>query len=253
MALMTLNNELIDLKDKLEVFSKPDENGYYPVVLGAFNVYASNGAFYKITENLVRLFGPEAYINMKAKNGQLKAEAEHPKFVKGMTKEEWLQRLAMTDEKYTCGLFGEVKLDDVPRRLTTQKGEAYLTLGKIKPIGKYGDALKSDLETPDSNTSFSIRALSNRNVIAGIDVREIFAIYGWDWTNRGAISGAGTRTLVELQSYGLQVTTEELSAMITHLEQTSNPEELLSCQYDLEVTKHAIKRCSGGVCITKDW
>ena len=260
-TILTFKNELMDIREAMNKVSKPNKDGYYPVALGAFNAYISNGEYFKISDSVMKLFSESSYLLKKLKNGQLKAEADHPEYQAGWTKEQWIARLFDIREQKTCGIFGKIEVDTTPRRVKSQEGTLYLTTGLIKPQGEYGNALKSDLDNPDSNTSFSVRALSKvvGKTPDGNNIKEMISISTYDWVNRGASAVASKRTLTEsvtpdLLTEQIIFTDESLVHMLQNIELLSeNGIELHHIHDEIEEVSRAVKKCSGYECLINNW
>ena len=166
---------------------KPDEQGYYTVTFGGLNVVNSAGEFYPMTSEVKKLFDSSSTLMKKIKDGQLRAEWGHPTY-EGLTPKQRTARALTIVEKETCGHIKSIELTDKPVSIKGQPYPVYLITGKIRPEGPYGPSLKSTLENPDSNTSFSIRAFFKKVPDAnGMAQKPLGHIVTWDFVNSPGI------------------------------------------------------------------
>lgn len=136
----------------------PDASGYYDVVLGAFNVFNEHGAFYPLAP-VKALFDGSSDLMRRIKAGQLFSEHGHPVFDSRMTRKEMVMRVMRIEEKNVSGHIKEVYLDTESMR--DEGGNKIVTVfGRVRPHGPFGSALDDSLKSPDINTAFSIRSLT---------------------------------------------------------------------------------------------
>lgn len=169
---------------------KPDGNGYYDVVLGAVNVYNSRGEFYS-AEPAVKLMEDGGILQRRWKNGNLRSEYGHPKFLPGMSKKDFLFRIMDTWEQCVCAHIKKVELDD-SGSVKDEAGNSVIAFrGRIIPSGPFGDVLRRQLDNPDENVCFSIRSITDDVMEpSGRVVKRLREIYTWDYVNEPGISSA---------------------------------------------------------------
>lgn len=177
---------------------KPDENGYYTVVLGALDTYNSAGDFYPF-ESAKELFKESSSLMRRIKNGACRAEYGHPKKVPGMTDREFLSRILTIHEDKVCCHIKEVTIDS--NSVKGADGKPVLAIiGKIKPSGPYGQVLKEQLENKDENVCFSIRSLT-RDVFDGrVNRKNLMQVICWDYVNEPGIAVANKYQSPSLES-----------------------------------------------------
>lgn len=167
---------------------KPDNDGYYTVVLGGLNVYNSAGAYYPLASAKV-LFEESSTFMRRVKSACLKAECGHPKKTPGMSMRDYLGRIMQIEETNVCCHIAEVWLDH--ENVKDESGRTVVAImGKVKPTGPRGDALKAALDNPKENVCFSIRSLTDDRIEAGVLTKHIKNILTFDWVTEPGISFA---------------------------------------------------------------
>lgn len=125
---------------------RPDENGYYDVVLAMLDATSRNNAYYDVPSLLHEINDASTVFNMSITEGNLRGEYGHP------SEDSSLNRIA------------EVNQDRVSHHIrkiwTGERTERGIPLyGKIRPSGPYGKLLEDSLLNPMENTTFSLRCL----------------------------------------------------------------------------------------------
>jgi len=167
---------------------KPDENGYYEMVVGALNVYNSAGQFY-VFEQAKELFQESSQLMRRVSRGALRGEYGHPKPLPGMTTEQFANRVMSIDESNTCCHHKEISLDF--DRVKDASGKPVIAIiSKVCPSGPQGAALDRSLKNKDENVCFSIRAFTDDYRDRGIYKRVLKTIVTWDLVNEPGISAA---------------------------------------------------------------
>lgn len=167
---------------------KPDENGYYEVVLGALNFYNSIGAFYPL-EPAKKLFEESSSLMRRINSGALRGEMGHPKKQPGMSMRDYVSRILEIHEENVCCHIKEVRLDH--DSVKDENGKPVLAIiGKVKPSGPKGQSLKESLENPDENVCFSIRSLTHDTMVNGVLQKHLKTIITWDYVLEPGLSVA---------------------------------------------------------------
>lgn len=165
---------------------KRDSDGWFlDMVLGAFDVPNSVGDVYPLA-SAQQFFAPDSPLIRRASKGCLFGEADHPEWVKGMSKEEYFQRLNV------------VKFDNVSHGIRNlrlavitnpQSGERITAvIADILPVREKGVHLEKELLTKDINVAFSLRSLTRDT--PRMDLRynkHISRLITYDWVNEGGI------------------------------------------------------------------
>lgn len=168
---------------------KPDKEGYYELLSGAFNAYNESGQYYPMTEKLNSLFREDSVLIRKMRKGHLYGEMGHPKYSSKIyaSMDDYIKRLSNIEETRQALHIKEIKL--VPEK--NNRIHVYL---KLKPYGPYGQTVKECLETPSMNCALSIRSLVYEKIINGIVHKYIQAITTWDFVSEPGIASANKWT-----------------------------------------------------------
>jgi hypothetical protein len=167
---------------------KKDKDGYYELVVGALNVFNSAGQLY-VYEQAKSLFESSSQLMRRVKRGALRGEYGHPKYMPGMSNEQFANRVLSIDEAMTCCHHKDITLDY--NRVKDENGRSVIAIiSKVFPSGPFGPALERSLENPNENVCFSIRAFTDDHRDAGITKRILKTIVTWDYVNEPGISVA---------------------------------------------------------------
>lgn len=167
---------------------RPNADGYYPMVLGAFDAFNGNDQFYPIGP-VKELFAPGSALKRRIDNGALRGEYGHPRKLPGMTDRDFLMRLADIVELNTCVHIRKVTL--LPSGMLDEQGRPVVgVLGEIKPAGPKGAALQASLDNPNENVCFSIRSITVDRYEGRRYCKFLQAIYTWDYVNEPGMSVA---------------------------------------------------------------
>jgi hypothetical protein len=199
MSTVQLVNGVYKAEAGIEKGLKPDENGYYTVILGGLNCYNSAGAYY-VARNSTELFTSSSELMRRIKTGQLRGELGHPKRDPGSDLQSWLARAMTIDEQKVACHISEVWLDHSFGKNNPKMNNPDLVAiyGKVRPSGPFGQCLKETLENPKENAAFSIRALTEDKRVNGRLEKTLVQIITWDYVNEPGLSLAnkwGTPTL----------------------------------------------------------
>lgn len=194
---------------------KPDEDGYYTLIVGALNCYNSRGEYYTL-DAAKKLFESSSILMRRIQNGELRGEIGHPQKLPGSTDREYIQRILTIDESKVICHFKEIWLDyNYAKTVPDMNNDTVVIMAKLKPAGPYGHVLKESLDNPNENTSFSIRSLTNNRLENGIVVKNIVNIITWDYVNEPGISKANKWDSPATESEDFSIATEEmLSGMV---------------------------------------
>lgn len=199
---------------------KPDEDGYYTLVVGALDVFNSAGAFYPL-DTAKRLFDSSSNFMRRVKDGNCKGETGHPKRTPGMTQTDFLHRVMTIEETNVCCHFKSFELNTTD--VKDNNGRPVVAIiAEVKPAGPQGPALKEALENKHENVCFSIRSLT-RDVRqpTGIVNKNISDIVCFDWVTEPGISVAKKYHSPALEGMGLESNSEpveEVSITLEHID-----------------------------------
>lgn len=182
---------------------KPDENGYYRVVLGGLNIVNSVGEFYTADGNVRSLFSRSSDLMRRIENRNLKGENGHPKQMPGEKKEDYYRRAMTIEETNISHHILSVELDESFGRNNPEFKNPDIVgiIGMVCPCGPHGPALKAELDNPMINVNFSIRALSRNSYRSGRTIRTLEHIETWDWVTEPGLAVANKYSSPSLESF----------------------------------------------------
>lgn len=165
---------------------RQEEDGYYRVILGALNVYNASSEYYEY-EGAKELFKASSSLMRRVKRGALRAENGHPKWLPGMSEDEYAQRIMQIYENRVCAHIKQVDLV-----FDTYKDEAGRPIigieGLVAPAGELGYVLEKALNNPNENIAFSIRSFTE-NIPTYRGIKKILRnIISWDYVGEQGIS-----------------------------------------------------------------
>lgn len=160
---------------------KPDSEGYYPVVLGAFETSNGHGDVYTFEQQTADLFKGSSQLMRQIEAGNLWGEWGHPKLQPGETMQAFIRRCLVVSESRYAFHIRKVYLDS--ESVKDKNGKAVVAvIGEIKPMGPFGPMLKEILDTPSANACFSVRAQTDdTNLPNGREQRSVKYIITWDY------------------------------------------------------------------------
>lgn len=198
---------------------KPDADGYYELVLGALDTFNESGAYYPLGP-AKKVFDTSSSLMRRIANGNCKGECGHPKQLPGQSIRDYLGRIMRIEETNVCCHFKEVRLET-----GTVKGKNGLpvtaVVGKVRPSGPRGPALKDALENPHENVCFSVRSLTKDLPINGILHKNIQTIVCWDWVTEPGIAVADKYHSPSLEALNDTEFTEEHLESVEQLQKAS--------------------------------
>lgn len=175
---------------------KQDENGYYPMVVGALNVFNSGGSFYPLA-GAKQLFEESSSFQRRVQRGALRGEMGHPKPPpRAMTAaeqrvrdEEFIRRNLSIYEERVCCHHMKIWLDF--DSVKDKEGRPVISImSLVKPSGELGHVLEKQLQNPHENVCFSIRSFTDNRVRFGIEERTLKEIVTFDCVNEPGIATA---------------------------------------------------------------
>lgn len=180
---------------------KPDEDGYYTVVVGGFETSNVHGARYAFTPTVKALFDSSSQFQRQISKGILYGEFGHPKLMPGERIADYIRRASQIDEANISHHFRRVYLDD-KNIIDERTGKAIVAiLAEIKPLGPMGKALKDILDTKGANCCFSVRAHTNDKMVGGVESREVYAILTFDFVIEPGVPTSEKYKSPKLESY----------------------------------------------------
>lgn len=193
---------------------KPDEDGYYTMVVGALNAFNSNGAQYPLGPAKA-LFDSSSSLIRRVNGGNCKAETGHPKPLPGQSVAQFMQRVMTIEETNVCAHFKEIWLEH--EGVMDANGRPIVAImAKVKPSGPMGPSLKESLDNKHENVCFSIRSITN-DVMSpgGFLQKNLKNIIGFDLVTEPGLSACTKYNSPSLESFmdDTELTPEHLDSM----------------------------------------
>jgi hypothetical protein len=208
---------------------KPDEDGYYTVVLGALDVFNSGGERYTLTEVSRNTFSEGSKLDQRASEGLLKGEWGHPKPRDFPNPLAFERRVRQIEPDRISHSIRKVYLKEIE-----YNGKRVLgIIGELKPCGPYGGYLKEMLDDKHQNVCFSGRYYSNVSKINGIIQREIHTCGSWDYVTEPGVYEAKKYASPSLESFDdLELSDSIMNRILEdELTQESNSEGSMESGY----------------------
>lgn len=164
---------------------KPDQFGYYRVILGAFNFYNAGGIFYDHASSK-HVFEASSSFMRKISNGNLYGEMEHPSWETGWSQQDFVRRIRIIDGNNVSHHIREVECVEEGK---DSKGRTIVVVyGWVKPDRVHGAALQAAFDNPHQNVCFSIRSLIEDAWVGQECVRSVKELVTYDWVTEPGIS-----------------------------------------------------------------
>ena len=164
---------------------RPDENGYYDMVIGGLNMLNSAGEYYEY-EGAKELFNQSSSFMRRVKRGALRGEVGHPRREPGQSIDSFMNRVLDIDEKNVCVHYSEIYLD--VENFKNKDGSKIVAIrAKLTPSGPKGDFLKAAIENPKENVCFSIRSFTENTYHRGQVNKVLKTIITFDYVNEPGI------------------------------------------------------------------
>lgn len=164
---------------------KPDADGYYTLVLGAYGAHNSVGMFYDLA-SARPFFQPGSPLLRMIEKGVLRGEYKHPERTPGMSDQAYIARIRQIDSDRVCCHIRNIRLE--AGQVDDQGRPIMVVIGEVRPSGPYGQVLKDALDNPHENVYFSVRSLTMDDMMRGIKYTK--DIITWDFVNEGGIYNA---------------------------------------------------------------
>ena len=202
-----------------------NENGAYNVIVGAVEIYNTNGDFYEYTPLVRSLFAKGSPLMQRVEAGEVEIENNHPRPTFGMEEGVWLQRLLHIEKDNVCGVFRSITMDENTTTIPNFPKPVYLIRATVEPSGKLGNLLEKDLNDPSNDTAFSIRSFSNVRLVGPTKVNELKLIVTFDKVGRPGVPVAKKSMWSTLESCGMTVDGSVLEKVINDMKNSEYTSE----------------------------
>jgi len=198
-----------------------DDKGYSLVTLGALNIVNSAGEYYTAKDVKDMFTNDNSTLMRRIKNGALRGEVGHPKFVPGMSKTQFFNRNIKIDEENVCVHIRDLILEETDRPSELPgEGNIILVKGWIIPSGPKGAFLEKALDNPEENVAFSVRCFTKNTFKDGVVYKKIVQLITYDYVNEPGISDA-----TKFKTLGI----ESMDSVIMDLDDISDGNDIDQC------------------------
>lgn len=176
---------------KKGVLPPPDADGYHTLIVGALNCFNKSNEYY-VGEGVIEAFNQSSLFQERVRSGSLYAEVGHPVREAGMSFTDYYARVLNIRETNICGHFSEVWLDMSygQKHKELNNPDMIAIYAKVKPCGIHAKVLQTSLETPQQNTAFSVRGITDNRENNGRLERKLTTIVTFDHVYKPGISVA---------------------------------------------------------------
>ena len=168
---------------------KPNEDGYYVTVLGAYGCQNGAGAFYDEASGR-KMFEPNSPLMRQLEKGVLYAELNHPSTEPYIDSSgrlddvKFLRRVWRVEPDRVCAHIRSIWIDP---NFRDENGKRFCAvLGEIRPHGPYGQWVKEAFENGSANAYFSVRSLTEDDNLTRTKYTR--AIITYDFVIEGGIA-----------------------------------------------------------------
>ena len=176
----------------------PDQNGYYTVVLGAFDFFNSAGEYWPY-DQAKHLFEGSSSFMRRLNTGQCRGELGHPRKEGGMSYQDYVNRILQIHEDKVSHHIKSCWIDK--SSVKDASGQPVMAvLGEVKPSGPYGDMLRECFKNPDENVAFSVRSMCEQKMVRGTMHKHMKSLITYDYVNEPGINIATKYNAPSLES-----------------------------------------------------
>lgn len=223
MSQLSFGNIILAQNGKKGVL-KPDDEGYYYLNAGGFNIPNRHGLTYTANRYIQECMHPESDLNRRVSRGEVYAECGHPpmffferidgRIVRTKITDllQWINRLKMIDMERVCGHIREIVFDT--SGWTPSNNAPIYNYIWIKPYLStvFGQMFKENLDTPSMNTSMSIRTVTTP-LKFGDTTREAEYFTNYDWVPEPGMDWANKHQTAGCEAFHVELGFDENSVM----------------------------------------
>ena len=198
MGSITYTATKLHVPGKLGVIKKGADGWYPNVPMGALGCFNSGGAFYLYEESKAAFENSTDFMR-KAREGCLYSEVGHPRMTPGMSTNDFMMRARDVVEANWCNALTNVTLTENGAR--DQRGQPIcLITADVKPYGVHAHVAQEALEDPRLNLCYSIRCITMRANVRGMEQRAVAEVINFDLVGEPGLYEAKKRYSPSLES-----------------------------------------------------
>lgn len=200
---------------------KRTPEGYYPMVVGALNVFNSGGQFYPLEGSRALFEDQSSSLQRRVKRGALRGEYGHPKPLprklnqaeQRLQDEEFARRnLSIYEENVCCH---HMKLWLEFDKVKDKNGKPVIVImSHVAPNGPLGSVLEKQLQNPNENVCFSIRSFTDNKKRFGVEHRTLREVVTFDYVNEPGIAVAEKYLSPALEDFSMEFSRATLERAI---------------------------------------
>jgi hypothetical protein len=196
---------------------KRTPEGYYPMIVGALNVFNSGGAFYPLAPSRHLFEDQSSSLQRRIGRAALRGEYGHPKpppramdpREQKVREQEFARRNLSIYEENVCCHHMKLWLDH--DSVKDKDGKPIVVImSLVAPNGPMGAVLEKQLQNPHENVCFSIRSFTDNRIRFGIEERALREVVTFDYVNEPGIATAEKYFSPALEGFEMEMTRANL-------------------------------------------
>ena len=207
MSQISFGNVILAQSGKRGILRPMDDSGYYDLNAGGFNIPNRSGITYRANDYIYECMGPDSDLSRRVKRGEVYMELDHPpqyylEKVNGQIVRtkitdvfEWILRLRTIIMDRVCGHIRRIHWEQ-----TGDKSAPIYNRIETIPFGPFKEMLQQSFDTPDINTSVSVRTVTKPQKM-GDKVREVDYFTGYDYVPEPGMDRANKHMTAGLEMY----------------------------------------------------
>ncbi|EJI5696443.1 hypothetical protein NFI00_000146 [Salmonella enterica] len=204
---ISFGNVILAQSGKKGILRPIDDSGYYMLNAGGFNIPNRGGITYRANDYIYECMGPDSDLSRRVARGEVYMELDHPpqyylekingQIVRTRITDvfEWILRLRTIIMDRVCAHIRKIHWD-----VTGDRNAPIYNRVETIPFGPFKDMFQQSLDTPDINTSISVRTVTKPQK-RGDRVREVDYFTGYDYVPEGGMDHANKHMTAGLEHY----------------------------------------------------
>lgn len=204
---VSFGNVILAQSGKKGILRPIDDSGYYMLNAGGFNIPNRSGITYRANDYIYECMGPDSDLSRRVKRGEVYMELDHPpqyylEKINGQVVRtritdvfEWILRLRTICMDRVCAHIRKIHWD-----ITGDRGAPIYNRVETTPFGPFKEMFQQSLDTPDINTSISVRTVTKPQKV-GDRTREVDYFTGYDYVPEPGMDRANKHMTAGLENY----------------------------------------------------
>lgn len=204
---VSFGNVILAQSGKRGILRPMDSSGYYKLNAGGFNIPTRNGITYQANDYIFECMGPNSDLSRRVSRGEVYMELDHPpqyylekingQIVRTRITDvfEWILRLRTIIMDRVCAHIRKIHWE-----VTGERNAAIYNTVETIPFGPFKEMFQQSLDTPDINTSISVRTVTKEQK-RGDRTRLVDYMTGYDYVPEPGVDHANKHMTAGLESY----------------------------------------------------